>query len=247
MLLIHQILKEQQRFDNPGPYSFMRESTQANEVIANNGYGRPTRKIGMIHATHRQDDACVFPFYVPDNLMAVVELKHLAEMLREIKKNEKYAALCIKMASQIDTAIQEYAIIDHRVFGKMYAFEVDGYGSQLLLEESTIPNLMSLPYIGACKIDDPIYQNTRKWLLGDWNPKYVKGKFDEGIGSTHYPDPPKRIWPLSTISRVLTTNDDAEILFCVEQLKRSNAGTGYIHDHIFLIILTTSHVLGFHG
>lgn len=230
MLLIVQTLKEQQRFDNPGPYSFMRESTQANEVIANNGYGRPTRKIGMIHATHRQDDACVFPFYVPDNLMAVVELKHLAEMLREIKKNEKYAALCIKMASQIDAAIQEYAIIEHSVFGKMYAFEVDGYGSQLLLEESTIPNLMSLPYIGACKIDDPIYQNTRKWLLSDWNPKYVKGKFDEGIGSTHYPDPPKRIWPLSTISRVLTTNDDAEILFCVEQLKRSNAGTGYIHE-----------------
>ncbi len=184
----------------------------------------------MIHATHRQDDACVFPLYVPDNLMAVVELKHLAEMFRKIRNKEDYAGLCEGMASQIAKAINEYAIIEHRVFGKMYAFEVDGFGSQLLLEESTVPNLMSLPYIGACAVDDPVYQNTRKWLLSDWNPKYVKGKLDEGIGSTHYAEPPKRIWPLSTIARALTTNDSVEIRFCVEQLKRSNAGTGFIHE-----------------
>jgi meiotically up-regulated gene 157 (Mug157) protein len=230
MILIYDTLREQQRFDNPGPYTFMRESTQANEVIANNGYGRPTRKIGMIHATHRQDDACVFPFYVPDNLMAVVELKHLSEMFDEIKNNKKHAGLCLEMALQIDKAIKEYAIINHKVFGEMYAFEVDGYGSHLLLEESTIPNLMSLPYVGACSMDDPVYQNTREWLLSDWNPKFVKGRLDEGIGSTHYPEPPKKIWPLSTISRALTTNDEKEILFCIEQLKRSNADTGFIHE-----------------
>lgn len=230
MIRIYQTLHEQQRFDNLGPYTFMRETTQANEVIANNGYGRPTRKIGMIHATHRQDDACVFPFYVPDNLMAVVELKHLAEMFNDILNNNTHAALCLKMADQVDSAIKEYAIIEHKVFGKMYAFEVDGYGSQLLLEESTVPNLMSLPYIEACDINDPVYQNTRKWLLSEWNPKFVKGKFTEGNGSTHYFEPPKRIWPLSTISRALTTEDKEEIMFCVEQIKRSNAGTGFIHE-----------------
>jgi meiotically up-regulated gene 157 (Mug157) protein len=230
MIRIYQTFLEQQRFDNLGPYTFMRETTQANEVIANNGYGRPTRKIGMIHATHRQDDACVFPFYVPDNLMAVVELKHLSEMFSTIRNNTTHAELCLKMANQIDDAIKEYAIIDHKVFGKMYAFEVDGYGSHLLLEESTIPNLMSLPYVGACEINDPVYQNTRRWLLSEWNPKFVKGEFTEGIGSTHYFEPPKRIWPLSTISRALTTNNEKEIKFCVEQIKQSNAGTGFIHE-----------------
>ena len=89
-----------------------------------------------------------------------------------------------------------------------------------MLEESTVPNLMSLPYIGACSVDDPVYQNTRKWLLSDWNPKFVRGERDEGIGSTHYAEPPKMIWPLSTISRALTTNDTKEVKFCVEQLKR---------------------------
>lgn len=230
MIRIYQTFLEQQRFENAGPYTFMRETAQANEVIANNGYGRPTRKIGMIHATHRQDDACVFPFYVPDNLMAVVELKHLSEMFNTVRNNKNYAKSCLTMADQIDNAIKEYAIIKHKVFGEMYAFEVDGYGSHLLLEESTIPNLMSLPYVGACKIDDPVYQNTRKWLLSEWNPKFVKGEFTEGIGSTHYFEPPKRIWPLSTISRALTTNNEKEIKFCVEQLKRSNAGTGFIHE-----------------
>ncbi len=230
MLLIYQTLKEQQRFDNPGPYTFMRESVHASEVVANNGYGRPTRKNGMIHAIYRQDDACVFPFYVPDNLMAVVELKHLAKMFRAIRNKEGNAKLCEEMATQIDIAIKENAIVEHKIFGKIYAFEVDGFGSRLLLEESTIPNLMSLPYNGVCSVDDPVYQNTRKWLLSDWNPKFVKGKLDEGIGSTHYPDPPKRIWPLSTIARALTTDDKKEILFCVEQLKRSNASTGFIHE-----------------
>jgi meiotically up-regulated gene 157 (Mug157) protein len=230
MMRIYQTFLEQQRFENAGPYTFMRETTQANEVIANNGYGRPTRKIGMIHATHRQDDACVFPFYVPDNLMAVVELKHLSEMFSTIRNNKTHAKLCLTMADQIDNAIKEYAIIKHKVFGEMYAFEVDGYGSHLLLEESTIPNLMSLPYVGACEIDDPVYQNTRKWLLSEWNPKFVKGEFTEGIGSTHYFEPPKRIWPLSTISRALTADNEAEVMFCVEQIKRSNAGTGFIHE-----------------
>ncbi|RED47506.1 glycoside hydrolase family 125 protein [Seonamhaeicola aphaedonensis] len=230
MVLIYDTLKEQQRFESPGPYSFMRISQSANEVVANNGYGRPTRKIGMIHATHRQDDACVFPLYVPDNLMAVVELKHLAEMFENIRNNKKHARLCLEMADQVDEAIKDYAIINHRVFGDMYAFEVDGYGSHILLEESTVPNLMSLPYVGACSVEDFVYQNTRKWLLSDWNPKFVRGKRDEGIGSTHYAEPPKMIWPLSTISRALTANNEDEILFCIEQLKRSNAGTGFIHE-----------------
>jgi hypothetical protein len=232
MLLIVSTLKEQQRFENPGPYTFRRISIKYNsyEPIPNNGYGRPTRKNGMIHATHRQDDPCVFPLYVPDNLMAIVELKHLAEMFRVISENEKAARSCEIMAKQIDKGVKEDAIIEHKVFGKMYAFEVDGYGSRILEEESTVPNLMCLPYIGACDVNDPVYQNTRRWLLSDWNPQFVKGKKDEGMGSTHYPRPPQLIWPLSTISRALTTNDDKEIRLCVEQLKRSNAGTGFIHE-----------------
>ena len=50
MILIYNTLREQQRFDNPGPYTFMRKSTSANEVVANNGYGRPT--------TENWNDSC---------------------------------------------------------------------------------------------------------------------------------------------------------------------------------------------
>ena len=232
MLLIVQTLKEQQRFENLGPYTFGRISIKYNsyEPIVNNGYGRPTRKNGMIHATHRQDDMCVLPLYVPDNLMAIVELKHLAKLFRTMSKNEDGAKACELMAAQIDKGIKEDAIFEHKVFGEMYAFEVDGNGGRILEEESTVPNLMSLPYIGFCDVNDPIFQNTRKWLLSKWNPQYAKGKYTEGVGSTHYPQPPQRIWPLSTISRVLTSNDDEEIRFCLNQLKNSDAGTGFIHE-----------------
>ncbi|TWO34675.1 glycoside hydrolase family 125 protein [Seonamhaeicola sediminis] len=230
MLTIVKTLKEQQRFDGPGPYKHYRNYGDNYEYFVNHGYGRLTRKNGMIHATHRQDDPCILPLYVPDNLMAIVELKNLAKMFREFKNNEEAAKSCELMRKQIRNGVEKDAIIDHEVFGKIFAFEVDGYGGRILEEESTVPNLMNLPYIGYCDIDYPVYQNTRKWLLSEYNPQYIKGQWTEGIGSTHYPQPPQRIWPLSTISRALTTEDDDEIKFCLDQLRNTDAGTGFIHE-----------------
>jgi uncharacterized protein len=230
MLLIVKTLKEQQRFDGPGPYKHSRAYGDLLEGIANDGYGKLTRKNGMIHATHRQDDMCVLPLYVPDNLMAIVELDHLARLFRTITNNEEAAKACETMRAQITRGVSEDAIIEHKIFGNIYAFEVDGYGGRILEEESTVPSLMSLPYIGYCDVNDLVYQNTRKWLLSEWNPQYVKGKFTEGIGSTHYPQPPKRIWSLSDINRVMTSTSDEEIRFCLNQLKNSDAGTGFMHE-----------------
>ena len=46
------------------------------------------------------------------------------------------------------------------------------------MDEPGYPNLISLPFFNFCSNNDEIYLNTRKRILSEKNPFYVKGKFD---------------------------------------------------------------------
>ncbi len=65
------------------------------------------------------------------------------------------------------------------VHGKIYAFEVNGMGSANLMDDANVPSLLSLPYLGAVPVTDPVYQNTRKFLFSNDNPFYFKGKAEK--------------------------------------------------------------------
>ena len=43
-------------------------------------------------------------------------------------------------------------------------------------------NEFSLPYLTDVKIDDPIYQNTRRFVWSEDNPYFFRGKAGEGFG-----------------------------------------------------------------
>lgn len=54
----------------------------------------------------------------------------------------------------------------NNVFGKsVYAYEVDGAGGAVFMDDANIPSLLSLPYLGYNKKDDAVYQHTREFLL----------------------------------------------------------------------------------
>jgi hypothetical protein len=106
--------------------------------------------------------------------------------------------------------------------------EVDGFGNCLLQDDANVPNLMSLPYLGAVKTSDPIYQNTRRFVLSDSNPYFFKGKAAEGVGSPH--TLVNQIWHLSIIMRAMTSTDDQEILEQLKFLKNTHANTGFMHE-----------------
>ena len=50
------------------------------------------------------------------------------------------------MASEIRAGITKYGIVPHPLFGAMFAFEVDGYGSQVRLCVDSIERRSMLTY-----------------------------------------------------------------------------------------------------
>ena len=132
------------------------------------------------------------------------------------------------MATQVEEALEKYAVVEHPKYGKIYAFEVDGYGSALMMDDSNAPSLLCLPYLTDVSIDDPIYQNTRRFVWSEDNPYFFRGKAGEGIGGPHvgydYP------WPMSIVMKAFTTNDRAEKEWCVQQILKTDGGTGFMHE-----------------
>jgi len=221
--------KQQQRKENKGPYSFGRVTSWSTDTVAGNGYGNPIVPVGLIVSIFRpSDDATIFPFLIPSNFFAVVSLRQLSIMSVKILKDEKFAAECDALANEVETALKKYATAHHLQFGEMYAYEADGFGNQLFMDDSNVPSLLSLPYLDAVKVNDPVYQNTRKFILSKNNPYFFKGKYAEGSGSPHTLD--DMIWPMSIILRIITSTDDNEIRSCLNMLKSTTAGTGFMHE-----------------
>lgn len=229
MKLIVKTFKEQQRKENKGSYRFQRNAQNPTDSQFGGGYGNPTKKIGLIHSMFRpSDDSTFYPFLVSSNMFAVVSLRQLHDIFSSILKDEAFATECKALAEEVDSAIKKYASAKHLDFGKVYALEIDGFGNMLFMDDANVPNLLSIPYLGYAPINDPIYKNTRKFSLSRSNPWYHEGKFAGGIGGPHVGE--DKIWPLGIVMRALTSHDNDEIIYCLTTLKKTHAGTGFIHE-----------------
>lgn len=227
--LILQTFREQQRKANKGPYRFMRRTERAIDTLPRDGYGNPVKPVGLICSMFRpSDDATIFPYLVPSNFFAVVSMRQAAEMAEKIRGDHKLATQCRALADEVERALREHAIVNHPKAGKVYAFEVDGFGNHYCTDDGNIPNLLSLPYLGAVKPDDEIYLNTRKLLLSPDNPYWCVGKAATGLGGPHVGV--DMIWPLGVVIQGLTATSDSELKQCLITLQKTHAGTGFIHE-----------------
>lgn len=224
-----QTFKEQQRKDGLGPYKFERTTSRGSDTLQIDGYGYPVNPVGLIVSSFRpSDDASVFGFLIPSNLFAIVSLRQSAEILKKVKNIHALAGQLEQLADEVERAVNEYGIVEHPKHGKIYAFEVDGFGGQLLMDDANVPSLLALPYLGAVDIKNDVYQRTRTFVLSAHNPFFFKGKFGEGIGGPHIGH--DMIWPMSIIMRAFTSTDDQEIRNCVKTLKNTHGGTGFMHE-----------------
>ena len=174
------------------------------------------------------DDATTFQFLVPSNFFAVTSLRKAAEILNTVNRKPALAKECTALADEVEKALKKYAVCNHPKYGKIYAFEVDGFGNQLLMDDANVPSLIALPYLGDVKVTDPIYQNTRKFVWSEDNPYFFKGSAGEGIGGPHIGY--DMIWPMSIMMKAFTSQNDAEIKTCIKMLMDTDAGTGFMHE-----------------
>lgn len=226
------VMKEQQRKDGPGRYRFLRVTDRQLDTKCVVGKGNPVNPVGLIASAFRpSDDATTFEFLVPSNFMAVSSLRKAAEILSEVNNDSELAEECLELAAEVEKALKEYAVYDHHDFGKIYAYEVDGFGSQFLMDDANVPSLLAMSYLGDVPADDPVYMNTRRFVWSEANPYFHRGTAGEGIGGPHIMS--DVIWPMSIMMKAFTSDNDEEIRDCICQLMTTDAGTGFMHESFY--------------
>ncbi len=221
--------REQQRRDGDGPYRFERFTSRATDTLPLGGLGFPTRRVGLVHSAFRpSDDACVLPFLVPSNHFAVASLRQMATIARDVVRDDALSADAGALADELAAALDAHGTAVHPRAGRVWAYEVDGFGNALFMDDANVPSLLSLPYLGACRADDPLYLRTRGLVLSDDNPYFFRGKVAEGVGGPHAGL--GMIWPLAVTMRALTSAEENEIRACLRTLRDTHAGTGLIHE-----------------
>lgn len=212
-------------------FQFKTKNGHLHPAIRMQGYGYPGKQCGLVRCMFRpSDDECVFPYLIPANAMTVVGLKAILPILDTIAADDAHKVVS-NLARLIETGIQEWGIVEHKIHGKIYAYEVDGFGSSYIMDDPNVPSLLSLPYLGYCDVNDPIYQNTRDMILSQWNPFYAIGREAYGVTSPHV-GAVNQFWPMATIMQVLTSTDEEEILSCLKLLKETHGGTCFMHESV---------------
>jgi uncharacterized protein len=230
MRAVVRTMREQQRKHGLGPYHFQRTADTPTETLGEKGYGNPVNPVGLIASGFRpSDDACIFPFLVPSNLFAVTSLRQLAEMAAAILHDNALAQDASALADEVEKALREYAIASTPE-GTIWAYEVDGFGSHVLMDDANVPSLLGLPYLQSSS-DAALYARTRAFVWSERNPWFFRGTAGEGIGGPH--EGANMIWPMSQTIYALTSDSDSEIRKALQMLKISTAGTGFIHESYF--------------
>jgi len=212
-------------------YTFRRRTETGTETLNLNGVGNPLNAdAGLVRSAFRpSDDATILGFFIPANAMISVELSRAAKILKAAGKTT-IANDISSRATKISAGIWEHGVVQTKKWGRVFAFEVDGYGSQILMDDANLPSLLALPLLGFVDRDDEVYQNTRKMILSKaGNPYYLSGKAFKGIGGPHIGL--QNAWPMSLLVQAMTSEDDAEITECVSLVKKASP-LGLVHESV---------------
>lgn len=210
-------------------YSFIRVNCPPSDTLSCEGKGEPVGYTGMTWSGFRpSDDACKYGYLIPSNMFASVVLGYMEKFLREQYQDEKMAEEAAELKTQIEEGIQKYGVVEDEVYGKMYAYETDGLGNYNLMDDANVPSLLSLPWLAYCDKDDPIYKNTRAYVLSKKNPYYYEGSCAKGIGSPHTPD--QYIWHIALTMQGLTSDDSQEREELLKTLLATDAGCEVMHE-----------------
>ncbi|ROV93964.1 hypothetical protein VSDG_06233 [Cytospora chrysosperma] len=221
------------------PYTFTRLTTRATETLANDGLGSPVANgTGLIRSAFRpSDDSTLFQLFIPANMMFSRYLASAAQIMAALGDTAPpgLAQDMTDLSGSVRAAIQSYGVVTDPISGtSVYAYEVDGFGSAAIMDDANIPSLLSAPFLGFLDAGDEIYQNTRAAVLDQsgtsGNPYFMRGPVINAIGGPHLG--PGMAWPMASIVRILTSDDEAEITDALGEIVSSTDRFGLIHESV---------------
>lgn len=225
--LVDQLILEQNHenstyeFERPDPWA-------ASDSLRGGKRGTPVAYTGMSWTGFRpSDDSCVYQYLIPANAFTVVSLRRLAAVLEKEGLKKDLQEKMLTLADQIDQGIKNHGIIDLNG-QEVLAYEVDGLGNHLFMDDANVPSLLSLPYLEYVEKDDPLYLATRQAILSKENPFYFEGKAAKGIGSEHTPK--DYIWHIALAMQAMTATDKKEIDRIMNYFETTDAGTKLMHE-----------------
>lgn len=215
-----EVMRIEQHHRRESSYRFKSDTQQAGV--------NPVAWTGMIWTGFRpSDDLCLYNYLIPAEMMAVQALQALKE-IAGIYRDPAMAARAERLRQQVHAGIQKYGIVQGPDGKPIYAYEVDGLGHANLMDDANIPNLLAAPYFGYVGLDDPVYRNTRRFVLSKANLFYYSGPLASGLGSPH--TPAGMVWPLGLLAQGFTTNDPAEQQQVLKMLLASDPGDHRLHE-----------------
>lgn len=229
MWKIVEVFEREKNHSRSSTYFFNRENCPQTDTLPNGGKGNEVAYTGMTWSGFRpSDDRCIYGYLVPANMMAVCALKMAAEMANVGFEDTKLESECRSLSFDINEGIMEHGVYDHEKFGRIFAYEVDGMGNVILMDDANSPSLLAAPYLGYISADNPIYKNTRNFILSYSNPWYFEGSAAKGVGSPHTGN--DKIWHIALCMQALTSTDEAEINECLDMIVGTDAGTHLMHE-----------------
>lgn len=145
------------------------------------------------------DDPVTYPFLIYDQVLAwrALTILHRLNLSYQLWPGRNLA----REAQALKEAILLHGIVEGP-FGQMFAWAVDGQGRHELYD-SPPGSLMLLAHYGFCPQDDPVFQNTLRFIHSPANPYHGPQGHFAGPGCTHAPGP----WVLGLSAALLAGMD----------------------------------------
>jgi meiotically up-regulated gene 157 (Mug157) protein len=195
--------------------------------------GTPVAYTGMIWTGFRpSDDPAQYQYNIPENMLAVVVLRDLTRIERKVYRDNRMAMEAWGLSEQVELAVERYGTAFVPGDGRIYAYEVDGFGHANLMDDANVPSLLSIPYFGYVPATDSTYRQTRRFVLSDKNPFFYAGTYAQGVGSPHTPR--GYVWPLALVVQALTSTDSAETDRVMGYIAQSDTGNHVLHESFYV-------------
>ena len=204
-------------------------SNYRSRYLPNHGRGADFSETGMVWGAFRpSDDSVKYPFNIPQNMFVATALEQIAEIAIDGFGDPHMAVGAAQLEADVRGGIERYGKVYDFRYGWVYAYETDGRGDFEQFDDANLPDLLSAPLSEYVSLLDPVYQNTRRFVLSGDDPYYYRGQYASGLGSSHTPT--GWVWPLGMIAQALTSQDRNEIATLIGAIAATGSSDHLIHE-----------------